>query len=443
MACGTPDRRLHPDVILRSISMNFDRTMSTPSAIFKLSEMFERQRQGRGRLPRRFILLASAFLFVSRANAFSYFPQLLSARTWLYATTTAPNLIKNAHDLIGLFETGELEERVVSTSKNGTIDFPQSKNQMKSIRSESPAVLLTSGPGTGKTHTLASRVAYLLREKLCPPQKMVIMSFSNRDAEVLKGKAIDQVFDQLFEPTRLFNLTKEQLSERLWGGTIHKFAGNIIRVYSSNKRALRVLSNHEVKMRIDRCVRQLLDEARYKDEGARGFQKLQKARLVHRDALVELRQSRDVMLHQIGRCIELWKESAMLPPPSVNGIHIVANSTQNFSQQSRDGCLELATRLGITPNVAYLAWSIFPLYQVTRRPQHTPAYFTYHCAETNFLRRTFMSTTGQVIQLTWYHSHTIYCYLTQNSCRSFDLSSITSFWMNIKTLVLHNMLSFV
>jgi hypothetical protein len=282
----------------------------------------------------------------------------------LLATTTS------GFDLIGLFDTGVPDDCVVLAANNITIDFPQSKNQLTSIRSESPAVLLTSGPGTGKTHTLASRVAYLLREKICPPQKMVIMSFSNRDAEALKRKAIDQVFNPSNDAATMFNLTKQQLNERLWGGTIHKFAGNIIRVYSSNKRALRVLSNHEAKMRIDRCVRQLLDETRYKEHGARGFQKLQRARLVHRDALVELRQSRDVMLHQIGRCIELWKESSILPPPSVNGIRIATNSSQHSSQQSRDVCLELATRLGITPNVAFLAWSIVPLYQVNLCFQH-------------------------------------------------------------------------
>jgi len=238
--------------------------------------------------------------------------------------------------------------------------FPQSAMQLLSSRSSSPAVLLTSGPGTGKTYTLASRVAYLLNNDSCPPDRMVIMSFSNRDAEVLKSKALDQVF----QSTPSFPLTRQQLADRLWSGTIHKFAGNIIGAYSNSKRRVRLLSGRDATMRIDRCLRQLLDVDRYKEQGEHGTKRVSKYRVLHRDALVELQQSRDVMIHQIGRCIELWKEASILPPPSVHGIVVNLNTFSHSRQQTRDNCLELATRLGITQNVAFLAWTVFPMYQV-------------------------------------------------------------------------------
>lgn len=328
--------------------------------------MSERPRRGQGTVPYGFVLLTSV-LFTFEADAFVSFPRCqISERTRLSLTASSPTLIEHANDLIGIFGIGDHDDSDLMPLINSscTQRFPQSKNQVMSIKSKSPAVLLTSGPGTGKTHTLASRVAYLLNEELCPPQKMVIMSFSNRDADLLKSKAINQVFISRIQNVTACNLTKEELRERLWGGTIHKFAANIIRVYSTSKSAVRVLSNHEAKMRIEKCLRLILDVNQYKEQGQCGSDKLKEVRLIHRDALMELRQSRDVLMHQVGRCIELWKESAMLTPPSVHGINIATGSYPDPDEFVRNNCMELATRLGITRNVAMLAWLISPLYQV-------------------------------------------------------------------------------
>jgi hypothetical protein len=236
-----------------------------------------------------------------------------------------------------------------------------SKNQLKSIRTKCPAMLLSSGPGTGKTFTLASRIAYLLTVQKCQPQNIVILSFSNRDADALKQKALDQVFDHSSENCPSFPISRDQLSERLWGGTIHKFSSNILRVYGSRKRSVRVLSEIESKRRIDYCLRQLVDGTQ--QQGKQSIGQLHRSRSLQRDALLELRQSRELLLHQISRCFELWKESAQIPPPSIQGIQIHSH-VELLSQEIRDNCLELATRLGISQNVAFLAWSTHPLYQV-------------------------------------------------------------------------------
>lgn len=303
------------------------------------------------------ILGAGAFSFLFQQKA-----TVLKSAAVAEASTTQQDV-----NIFSLCDEDErLEVEIPSAiSNNNSTAFPRSDNQQRSIRSTSPAVLLSSGPGTGKTYTLASRVAYLLQSESCGPERMVIMSFSNRDANLLKSKAIDQT---LGEPSSdslevsSLKYSRKQLEERLWGGTIHKFASNIIKVYSSKKRAVRVISEHEGKVRIDRCLRQFLDEGHYR--GPNGASKLKQARYLHRDVLVELRQSRDVMIHQVNRCMDLWKESSMLPPPSVHGIAVNKDSYRVSSQQTRENCMELATRLGMTRNVAYLAWAIFPMYQV-------------------------------------------------------------------------------
>lgn len=259
-----------------------------------------------------------------------------------------------------------------SPESDNSLDFEDrnhqllySRNQHMSIQSSSPAVLLKSGPGTGKTYTLASRVAYLLKTKKCPPEKMVIMSFSNRDAELLKTKALD-LFEEEDAQSSSLPLFRKDVNDRLWSGTIHKFSSNIIRTCSAKSKPLRVVSSKESRARIDRCLRQLMDENFHRRQGPNWRERTKHAQLLNRDALIELRQSRSVLIHQIGRCVELWKESSMLPPPSINGI-----SCSIDAKEGQENCMELATRLGMTRNVACLAWNMFPLLQDLHEKQGT------------------------------------------------------------------------
>jgi hypothetical protein len=286
--------------------------------------------------------------------------------TRVYTTGEPPAILEGAKNNIFGQCSVEQEHRsenfLDQPSRIRDGSFPPSANQLRSIRTTSPALLIKSGPGTGKTYTLASRVVYLISKEKCPPENMVIMSFSNRDAELLKAKALDLLFasgdsDKGNDP---FTLTREETSDRLWSGTIHGFASNVIQAYGTAKRALRVISSKESEARFDRCLRLLIDERSQKGES--GINKLRRARLMHRDALAEVRQSRSVLIHQVGRCVELWKESSMLPPPSVNNIQVRFHRPGD--QTLHDSCMELASRLGITYNVALLAWAIFPDYQV-------------------------------------------------------------------------------
>jgi len=287
-----------------------------------------------------------------------------------YLISTNPSHATN-FDIFQLSEDEKTEEIPVSKEKEAYYSLPHSKNQLMSIQSTSPAVLLKSGPGTGKTHTLASRVAYLLKTEACPPERMVIMSFSNNDVELLKTKALD-LFEEAVPCSNSSSLlSRKQVSERLWSGTIHRFSINIIRACNKKSSHIRVVSSEEAAARINRCLHQVLDEDFHRRQGPYWNQNLKKARLTNRDALIELRQSRSVLIHQIGRCMELWKESSIVPPPPFNEIDNKARSCMFSATESRENCMELATRLGISRNVAYLAWTIFPMLQDLHARQRT------------------------------------------------------------------------
>ena len=245
--------------------------------------------------------------------------------------------------------------------KEGSEDttvLPHSITQLRSITCDAPAVLLKSGPGTGKTYALASRIAHLIGSKSCGPEQMVVLSFTNRDARNLKERAIDMMFGEL-SSLETSGLAKDQVNDRLWSGTIHAFASSLVKAYGISRRKLRIISNTESRMRVDKCLHFLLDEKNYQSD----TEKLSKIRRFHRDALSELRQSRGMVMHQIGRCIELWKESSILPPPSVQGVLIEKVSEPRSKQMQLENCIKVAIRLGISSNVAQLAWEVYPEYQ--------------------------------------------------------------------------------
>jgi len=242
-------------------------------------------------------------------------------------------------------------------------ELPHSDKQLKSIQSNAPAVLLKSGPGTGKTYALASRIAYLVQSGSCRPEQMVVLSFTNRDAHTLKERAVNMYRCQCKDDADV-KVSSKELMDRLWSGTIHAFASSIIRTYSRTRRQhFRVVNSKEMRGRVDKCLQILLEEKHYGKRGRPGMTKLKTIRILHRDALGDLRQSRGILLHQICRCIDLWKEAGVLPPPAVNGLEKLPHNLGK--REVSDNCVELSMRLGISQNVALLAIELYPQYQVS------------------------------------------------------------------------------
>lgn len=240
--------------------------------------------------------------------------------------------------------------------------FPHSEKQIKSIHSNAAAVLLKSGPGTGKTYALASRIAYLIQSGSCRPEQMVVLSFTNRDAHTLKQRAVNMYKRQTnVEST----ISTKEITDRLWSGTIHAFASSIIRTYSkTSRRHFRVVNSKEMRVRVDKCLSILLEDKHYGNRGGPSIAKLKLIRILHRDALTDLRQSRGILLHQMCRCMDLWKEAGVLPPPAV--LPGLKKLPHNLGQKRvRDDCIELSMRLGISQNVAKLAIEMYPQYQVS------------------------------------------------------------------------------
>jgi ATP-dependent DNA helicase UvrD/PcrA len=77
-------------------------------------------------------------------------------------------------------------------------------------------VLVIAGAGSGKTWTLACRVAYLIEQSV-PPERILLLTFSRRAAREMLSRAD--------------RLVRHGQAHRVWGGTFHAVANRWLRLY--------------------------------------------------------------------------------------------------------------------------------------------------------------------------------------------------------------------
>jgi DNA helicase-2/ATP-dependent DNA helicase PcrA len=80
-------------------------------------------------------------------------------------------------------------------------------------------LLIVAGAGTGKTRTLAYRVAYLISQGV-QPERILLLTFTRRAAEEMLKRA------------SLAISTSSGMANKVWGGTFHATANRILRMYA-------------------------------------------------------------------------------------------------------------------------------------------------------------------------------------------------------------------
>ena len=91
---------------------------------------------------------------------------------------------------------------------------PLNKEQKLAAEHWGSPYLLEAGPGTGKTQTLVGRVEWLLEVKKVPPDKILVLTFSNKAA----GELVDRIAAK-----------HPHAAAAMWIGTFHSFGLDIIR----------------------------------------------------------------------------------------------------------------------------------------------------------------------------------------------------------------------
>src|SRR5689334_23208481 len=80
-------------------------------------------------------------------------------------------------------------------------------------------LLIIAGAGTGKTNTLAHRVAWLISQGT-DPSRILLLTFTRRAAH-----------EMLKRVEAILTKSPQQLS-RLWSGTFHSIANRLLRMYA-------------------------------------------------------------------------------------------------------------------------------------------------------------------------------------------------------------------
>lgn len=91
--------------------------------------------------------------------------------------------------------------------------------QFRVVTAQTGAALVVAGAGSGKTRTITYRVAYLIEQGVSPG-KILLATFTNRAAREMLS--------------RVEQLTGNQNSHRIWGGTFHRIGNLILRKHAES-----------------------------------------------------------------------------------------------------------------------------------------------------------------------------------------------------------------
>lgn len=91
--------------------------------------------------------------------------------------------------------------------------------QLAAVTHQDGPLLVVAGAGSGKTRTLAYRVAYLMATGV-PSERILLLTFTRRSAEEMTRRAAEVIQE-----------SSASIS-RVWGGTFHATASRLLRMYA-------------------------------------------------------------------------------------------------------------------------------------------------------------------------------------------------------------------
>ncbi len=96
-----------------------------------------------------------------------------------------------------------------------------SRDQRKAVMHGEGPILVTAGPGSGKTHVLTSRVLYLIQERQIPPDQILVITFTREAARSMQNR--------FFSLQKGFPIPISPRPGQVSFGTFHSFFYQILR----------------------------------------------------------------------------------------------------------------------------------------------------------------------------------------------------------------------
>jgi DNA helicase-2/ATP-dependent DNA helicase PcrA len=131
--------------------------------------------------------------------------------------------------------------RILDNTPSKAFDYANANERQKmAITATDGPVLITAGPGTGKTFTLVQRALYLIQEKGIKPEEILMATFTEKAAKEL----ITRISNTLIKKNILLNLNE------MYIGTFHSIALRFIKEnleYSKIRKNYRTLDDFDQK----------------------------------------------------------------------------------------------------------------------------------------------------------------------------------------------------
>lgn len=100
-----------------------------------------------------------------------------------------------------------------------------SEKQRRAVMHREGPMLVTAGPGSGKTHVLTSRILYLIQEQKIPPGQILVITFTREAAKSMQNRYLEMA-----EKFHIFaDISSDARSGQVVFGTFHSFFFQILR----------------------------------------------------------------------------------------------------------------------------------------------------------------------------------------------------------------------
>jgi DNA helicase-2/ATP-dependent DNA helicase PcrA len=127
--------------------------------------------------------------------------------------------IEELKSIILSIENRPPTESVIKLTRSFKIDYRNELNraQLEAATTINGPVLVIAGAGSGKTRVIVYRVAFMLENGI-DPDEILLLTFTRKAASEMIG--------------RVQELLKDNLAQKIFGGTFHSFSNYILRKYS-------------------------------------------------------------------------------------------------------------------------------------------------------------------------------------------------------------------
>jgi len=170
------------------------------------------------------------------------------------------------------------------------------ERQKEAILTTDGPLLILAGAGSGKTTVVVNKIAYILEQGLCPPYRILAITFTNKAANELK--------------TRVESILGEE-SDGIWIGTFHSICMKILRRYIVKlgyQQDFLIYDSADQKTLIKRCMKELnMDEKVFPPKNILAEISSAKDNLMEPDVYLAAHEG-DFRKTQIGQCYKIYQK---------------------------------------------------------------------------------------------------------------------------------------